>query len=162
MVDAKNSKSIHWALTPSANIILPLVFGCSAFSFIRFIAPINWLLPLLAAILGTISGRLQIGVIKEYPEEISKSSSMNELQKIWRTTKLGKRSFIFRQIAQVLYGSLTIWVGLAQGKGNANVDLPIKLFFNFLTCDFIFMAVRELVTLKASFELEKIIEKNNG
>ena len=146
----EDSKKVHFTLKPSTNAVLPIIWGAVAFVLIWKAGPVAWFIPTIALVLGAIGGIMQNLSLKENPSEIATAASMLEIRNAMKVTKWGKRYLFFLWTSFAIYTGLSIWNG---------TNVPVNIFTSY----FSFMCVREVVTFKATVELQRQINgRTNG
>jgi hypothetical protein len=136
----------HTTLKPKTNIILSVVWGLAILTILYFSRPTPIIFFLLGGFLGGLGGIMQILSIKESKNAIISASSMLEVRKALASTRWGKRYIRFLWISNIGFIVLALY-------------FQVNLIFNVLAAYCSFCFIREIVTLKTIFELQRIANR---
>lgn len=109
--------------------------------------PYSYPVVFVGLVLGLFCGLMQSLAFAESKSDFLNASTMIDVRKKLRNTKWGKRYIPFLWISNIII----IAVVVIHGKGN--------LIFEIMTGYFSLMFVRELITLKPTFELAELSKK---
>ncbi len=141
----KKMTKLHSTLRPSTNIILTILWGAVCLILFFSSSPRPVILLLSGIIIGAVCGVLQLLSFNEARESFLDASTMIEVRNKLKATTWGRRYIYF------LWGGNVLLVIIA-------LKLTPNLH-SILVGYFALMFTRELITLKPSFELDKLKNK---
>jgi hypothetical protein len=132
----------HSTLRPSTNVILIIIWAAFAiFSSSKFNSPPLALI-VICLIFGGLGGYMQVLSIKEGREKFLDARSMLEVRAQLKKTKWGKRYIYYLWSISVIILIMSIFAG--------------NPLWAWLTGYFAMMFIRDVITLKSTFELAKL------
>lgn len=138
---------LHSTLTPSTNVALILTWGLLAGILAYASRPHSLPIVALAAMLGAIGGLMQCRALTESQPRFTRASTMLEIRRAMMVTKWGRRYIYF-----LWTGYLILFAGsFAMDRASA----PWLCFSGY----FALMFAREIVTLRATMELSRMIKR---
>ena len=146
--DIAKMKKVHFTLKPSTNIIMILLWGILAVCATFTSRPYSYPVVFVGLIFGVLAGLMQSLAFAESKGAFLNTRTMIDVRNKLKKTKWGKRYIPFLWIGNI---SL-VAVALLIGKGN----LLLEIMAGYLSL----MFVRELITLKPTFELAELSKKN--
>ncbi len=137
------NKEIHATLQPKTNIILIVIYIIISIFLFSSSKAYPYLLVAIAILFGAIGGIMQVLSFKEGKEKFSSASTALDIRRIMMSTKWGKIYIYF-----LWTGNIILLVAALILKSNPLLD--------FLSAFIMLMLVRELITLKITFDLRNI------
>jgi hypothetical protein len=136
--------NIQTALKPSTNITLIIFSGLIISVSLFNLSTIKLFCLLFGLVFGILGGIVQVLSFQESPTRFIMTGSMMEMRNVLVSTTWGQKYIRLYWIGNTVFVILQLYFG-----GN----LPI----NFLIMHFAFLFIREMITLKTTFSLQKII-----
>ena len=133
---------MHTSLKPRTNVILLVVWGVLAVSFVASLSPVPWFVVGFSALLGGAAGMVQARSLRSARAKLVAANSLMGVRKVLSSTVWGRRYIILFWCSQALLLVLSV-LKFSEGA---------LLLFPALYFGFAF--VRELVSLPATFELK--------
>jgi len=142
----------HATLRPGANALLIVLWGGLATALFLTGKPYPVLLTSVGALLGLLGGIMQSLSIRQAQESFLDATTMLEVRSKLKATAWGKR-YLFLQWS----GDALLLVLAVRFSGNR----PLAILAGFSTGVFTRMFIREIITLKPTFELSRL-RKGDG
>jgi len=134
----------HSSLSPTTNILLTFAWAAVAALFLFVIEPHS---PIILAVIGAVGGVMQHLSFKEATKGFSAASSLMEVRRAFKATQWGSRYIRF------LYFSKFVLIALSF----LHIRQPLlSVIFGYLAGYFTLMFVREIVTLRDTFFLQRL------
>ena len=140
---------LHSTLKPSTNIVMILLWGIFAVLTAVISRPYSYPAVFVGLVFGVFCGIMQSLAFSEPKSGFLNASTMIDVRKKLKNTKWGKRYIPFLYIGNIII----VVVVVTQQKGN--------LIFEIMAGYFSLMFVRELITLKPTFQLAKLSKKES-
>ncbi len=138
----------HASLSPTTNILLAIVWGAVAFILLFVVEPhVPLNIGLFGALLGGAGGVMQHLSIAQATSGFSAASSLLDVRRALKSTSWGSRYISFLYFSKVALAVLAFLL----------IRRPfLSIVFAYLTEYMSFMFVRELITLRDTFHLQRI------
>lgn len=133
-------------LKPKTNIILIFTSSLAVFVAFYFSPTSPILLLVISSIFGLLAGIMQVLCLQTSQNTFGSASSMQEFARVLAANKWGRRYQQFYKISNLIFLVLSLYF--------------FKAFpFNFIVAYFSFALLRDIVTLKSIFDLQKISKR---
>ncbi len=141
--------NIHTTLKPSTNIALIFIWGIFGGFFIYITVPLSFYIAGIGFCFGIVCGAMQYAAFIESKEKFLETETMLDVKRKLTQTKWGKRYI------PVLWCSSFIIILSAFFIDRDN------FLYEFAAGYLSLMFIREIITLKSTYELEKMSERTN-
>ena len=138
---------LHSTLKPSTNIVMILLWGIFAVLTAVISRPYSYPAVFVGLVFGVFCGIMQSLAFSESKSDFLHASTMIDVRRKLKNTKWGKRYIPFLYLGNIIIVAVVV----TQRKGN--------LIFENMAGYFSLMFVRELITLKPTFELAELSKK---
>jgi len=135
---------MHATLTPKTNIKLIVLWAVIAVLVAIFGSPTPWLFLLLGIVLGAGAGFMQLLALRESSRPLKAAQTAMEVRRALSSSRWGKR-YLF-----------TLWFTMALLAALGVYFLRSRWFIGQFAGYSAFAFVRELLTLRGTFELERL------
>ena len=138
---------MHWSLRPRPNIWLAAGWASIAAGVITFASPVPWLFVATGFITGACLGMLQLKALRVSAESFIASRTVMEVRHALNSSHWGRLYIRF------------FWVASIALLGAAIYLLREKALVAFFSAYAPFAFARELMTLRGTLELQRLLQK---
>ena len=144
----------HASLSPFANIVLTIVWGAVAGILFFAVEPhVPLAIALVGAVLGAISGIMQHLSFKEATNGFTAASSFLDVRRVFKSTSWGNRYIWWLYLSKAVLAVLAFLLILHP---------LLSIILGYLAGYMSLMFVRELVTLRDTFFLQRLTSQDNS
>ena len=137
------------ALKPSTNITLIIFSGLIISAILFNLSTIKFFFLLFGLLFGVLGGVIQVLSFQECPTRFIAAESMMEIRNVLVSTTWGQKYIRLYWLGNAVFAIFQLYF-----RGN--------LLINFLTMHFAFLFIREIITLKTTFSLQKIANQQSS
>jgi prepilin signal peptidase PulO-like enzyme (type II secretory pathway) len=133
---------MHTSLLPKTNIRLIVLWAAISITAALFTLPTTWLFLILGAILGAVTGFIQLLAMRQASEQLLQTVTMMDVRRALQTSRRGRFYLWGFWLSMVLLFVLAFYV------------LHSRAIIGLIAGYSAFALIRELLTLKGTFELQ--------